>query len=42
MLIDAENVASLRVAHAVDATASERWLDDNGRTMIRYVLDLQR
>ena len=38
LVIDSENVASLRVAHAVGATATERWVDGRGRTMIRHIL----
>ena len=40
LLVDEENVASLRVARAVGASARERWVDDHGRTMIRFVVGL--
>ncbi len=40
ILVDAENVASLRVPHAVGAPAVERWVDDTRRTMVRHVLTL--
>ena len=41
LLIDIDNVASLRVARAVGATERERWVDDRGSTMARHVLDLR-
>jgi RimJ/RimL family protein N-acetyltransferase len=41
LLIDKDNVASLRVARAVGATERERWIDDRGSTMVRHVLDLR-
>ena len=37
ILVDAENVASLRVARAVGATERERWTDGTARTMVRHV-----
>jgi len=40
ILVDADNVASLRVPQAVGAAAGERWVDDHGRTMVRHVLAL--
>ncbi len=40
LIVDAENTASLRVAHAVAAAEVERWLDARGRTMIRHELRL--
>lgn len=39
-LVDAENVASLRVAHAVGAVERDRHVNDQGRTMVRHVVAL--
>ncbi len=41
LLIDARNVASVRVATAVGATAVEQWVTDDGCTMIRHVIQLR-
>jgi RimJ/RimL family protein N-acetyltransferase len=38
LIVDADNVASIRVARAVGAQEVERWRDDRGRVMIRHVL----
>jgi RimJ/RimL family protein N-acetyltransferase len=38
IIVDAANTASLRVAHAVGAQESDRWIDEYGRTMVRHVL----
>jgi len=40
ILVDAENVASLRVADATDATPAEQWSTADGRQMIRHVRDI--
>jgi RimJ/RimL family protein N-acetyltransferase len=40
IIVDAENVRSLRVARAVGAEPMERWLNDRGRVMIRHVVTL--
>lgn len=42
ILADAENTASRRVATAVGAVEIERFVNDQGRTMIRYVIPIQR
>ncbi len=42
LVIDAENEPSLRVARAVGATESERWTNEQGRTMIRHVSAIER
>ena len=41
IIIDEENEPSLRVARAVGAERSGRWLDEHGRPMIRHVLPLR-
>jgi RimJ/RimL family protein N-acetyltransferase len=41
IIVDAANTASLRVASAVGAAESGRWIDEHGRTMIRHVLSLR-
>lgn len=41
IIVDAENAASLRVAHAVAAKESERWQNEHGRIMIRHVIALR-
>jgi RimJ/RimL family protein N-acetyltransferase len=41
LLIDRENVASIRVARAVGATQREQWIDGRGRTIVRHVVDLR-
>ena len=41
IIVDAQNVASLRVALAVGATEAERWHNEHGRIMIRHVLSLR-
>jgi RimJ/RimL family protein N-acetyltransferase len=38
IIVDAENVASLRVAAAVGAVPCERWTSEQGRVMIRHVV----
>lgn len=40
--VDAENVSSLRVAKAVGATETSRFVNERGRTMVRHVLTLGR
>jgi RimJ/RimL family protein N-acetyltransferase len=40
ILVDADNLASLRVARAVGAAETTRWADESGRTLIRHVLTL--
>lgn len=40
LIVDADNEASLRVARAVDARATEQWTTDDGRPMVRHVRDL--
>ena len=42
VVVDAENEASLRVARAVGAKESGRFVNEAGRTMVRHVLDLRR
>lgn len=42
IIVDAENVASLRVALAVGAVEADRHVNDEGRTMIRHVLALRQ
>lgn len=37
---DDENEASLRVAHAAGAVETEAWVNDQGRTLVRHVIDL--
>lgn len=38
LVIDEENTASRRIAAAVGASESERWVNERGRTMIRHLL----
>ena len=38
IIVDEQNAASLRVAHAVGAAETERFRNEHGRTMIRHVL----
>ncbi len=40
LVVDAANTASLRVAAAVGARASERWTDETGSSKVRHVLDV--
>jgi RimJ/RimL family protein N-acetyltransferase len=40
LIVDAENVASIRVARAVGAEEVERWHNERGRVMVRHVLRL--
>jgi RimJ/RimL family protein N-acetyltransferase len=40
IIVDAENAASLRVAHAVGASKVEEWVNDQGRTMVRHIVQL--
>jgi len=42
IIADVENAPSLRVAQAVDAVATERWVNDQGRTMQRHVAVIPR
>ncbi len=42
VIVDAENVASLRVPRAVGAVERDRWVNETGRTMIRHVLAVER
>jgi RimJ/RimL family protein N-acetyltransferase len=42
IIVDKENVASLRVARAVGASVTEEWQNEQGRTMVRHVLELSR
>lgn len=41
LLVDAENVASLRVARAVGAFETESFVNEHGRTMLRHVIHLR-
>ena len=41
IVVDAGNVASLRVAHAVGAAEADRWVAANGRTMVRHLFSLK-
>ena len=41
IIVDAANTASLRVARAVGADRTDRWIDEYGRTMVRHVLPLR-
>jgi RimJ/RimL family protein N-acetyltransferase len=41
ILVDSENVASLRVANSVGSVPTERWVNDQGRTMVRHVLRIR-
>jgi len=41
LAIDADNIASQGVASAVNARPTERYLNDRGRTNIRYVIDVR-
>jgi RimJ/RimL family protein N-acetyltransferase len=38
LIVDADNVASIRVARAVGGQEVERWCNERGRLMIRHVL----
>jgi RimJ/RimL family protein N-acetyltransferase len=40
LLIDEENTASLRVAHTLDVTKLERFVNERGRVMNRHVMDI--
>jgi RimJ/RimL family protein N-acetyltransferase len=42
LLIDAENEASLGVAHQVGASERERFVDTDGRTKVRHVIEIRR
>jgi RimJ/RimL family protein N-acetyltransferase len=42
LLVDADNVASRRVARAVGAREVERWVNERGRVMIRHVVGVKR
>ena len=42
ILVDSENVPSLRVARAVGASEKERFVNQHGRTMVRYVIELRK
>ncbi len=42
LVVDAENVASLRVARAVGAAEVERWTNEQGRVMVRHVIAVPR
>lgn len=41
IIVDEENVKSLRVARAVGATECERFVNEHGRTMVRHVIALR-
>jgi RimJ/RimL family protein N-acetyltransferase len=41
IIVDAQNIESLRVARAVSAADTERWRNEHGRTMVRHVLSLR-
>jgi RimJ/RimL family protein N-acetyltransferase len=41
ILVDANNINSIRVARAVGATERCSFVNDEGRTMLRHVLDLR-
>ncbi|CAN5456985.1 hypothetical protein BH18ACT1_BH18ACT1_01620 [soil metagenome] len=38
IVVEAENTASLRVARAVGAAVTERWVNEGGHTMLRHVV----
>ncbi len=40
LIIDSDNIASLRVARAVGAEEAQRWINQRGRTMVRFLLAL--
>jgi RimJ/RimL family protein N-acetyltransferase len=40
IVVDTENVASLRVARTVGASAVEEWVNNQDRTMVRHVVQL--
>ncbi len=40
LIIDSDNVASLRVADAVGAEEAERWINEQGRTLVRCLMRL--
>jgi len=42
IVVDSENTPSIRVAHAVDALETERFINETGRTSVRHVLELDR
>jgi RimJ/RimL family protein N-acetyltransferase len=42
LVVDAENVASLRVARAVGGRETQRWVNERGRTMVRHERMLSR
>ncbi len=42
IIVDAENLASLRVARSVGAEPIETWMNEQGRTMVRHVLVVPR
>jgi RimJ/RimL family protein N-acetyltransferase len=42
IVVDSENLASLRVARSVGAPPTEKWTNEQGRVMIRHVLALRR
>jgi hypothetical protein len=42
ILVDPDNVASLRVARAIAAVETETFVNERGLTMIRHVLVLNR
>jgi RimJ/RimL family protein N-acetyltransferase len=42
IIVDSENVASLRVARSVGAVPTETWTNERGRVMIRHVLLLNQ
>jgi RimJ/RimL family protein N-acetyltransferase len=42
ILVDVENVASLRVARAVGAVEVETFVNEHGRTAARHVVELRR
>lgn len=41
LVIDERNAPSLRVAHAVGGIETERFIDDHGNRMIRYVVPIR-
>jgi RimJ/RimL family protein N-acetyltransferase len=41
IVVDEDNVKSLRLAHAVGARERERFVNEHGRTMVRHVVDVR-
>lgn len=41
LIVDSENTASLRVARAVGAVETGRWVNERGRTLIRHEIEIR-